>query len=79
MATHPVLSLWRGAGFGMSYSWFGTHVPLVTVGKVDLPDAMSVSLLQTHKLCVTNLSTSRTGVDFIFADRWSMSMAHNYN
>ena len=54
-------------------------MPLVTVGEVDLPDAMSVSLLQTHKLCVTNVSTSRTGVDVIFADRWSMSMAHNYN
>ena len=44
-------------------------MPLVTGGRVDLPDAISVSLLQTHKLCVTNMSTSRTGVDFIFADR----------
>ena len=54
-------------------------MPLVTVGEVDLPDTMSVSLLQTHKLCVTNVSTSRTGLDVIFADRWSMSMARNYN
>ena len=54
-------------------------MPLVTVGEVDLPDAMSVSLLQTHKLCVTNVSTSRTGLDVIFADRWSMSMARNCN
>ena len=54
-------------------------MPLVTVGEVDLPDAMSVSLLQTNKLCVTNVSTSGTGVDVIFADRWSMSMVRNYN
>ena len=71
--------LWHGAGFGLSYSWFQTDMPLVTVGGVDVPDAMSVSLLQTHKLCVTNVSTSRTGVDFIFADRWSMLMARKYN
>ena len=46
-----VLCLCHGTGFGVSYRLFSIHVPFVVVGVVVLPDAISVSLLRTHKLC----------------------------
>ena len=67
-----VLRLCHGTGFGASYRSFSIHMPFVVVGVVVLPDAISVSLLQTHKLCVANVSTSKNAVGVIFVEWWSM-------